>query len=161
MTTGRKKDTIMTMKKIIVLILCIIFFTPATFGEDFPPRGGRDEYPIYWYLHRHGEKLKKVLESKKFFRLHGWGASYIVKIHPNGQVEPLELFESQNKYYDKKVKEIIESVPAEEFGDEIKSEYLIVRVCMNFSDLSDVAYVSYRTQEPYANIYVIRVSTTK
>lgn len=67
----------------------------------------------------------------------------------------------QNKYYDKKVKEIIESVPAEEFGDEIKSEYLIVRVCINFSDLSDVAYVSYRTQEPYANIYVIRVYTTK
>ena len=115
----------------------------------------------YIYLHRHGEKLKKVLESKRFFRLHGWGASYIVKIHPNGQAEPLELFESQNKYYDKKVKEIIESVPAEEFGDEIKSEYLIVRVCINFSDLSDIAYVSYRTLEPHANIHVIRVSTTK
>jgi len=149
------------MKKVILLILCILFLTPASYGEDFPARGGRDEYPIYWYLRRHGEKLKKALESKRFFRLHGWGTSYIAKIYSNGKVETLELFDSQNKYYDRKVKEIIESVPAEEFSEEIKLEYLIISIDLCFSDLNDDAYVSYRTREPYANIYAIMVSTTK
>ena len=47
------------------MFLFILIFAPYSLGEGFPPKGGRDEYPIYWYLHRHGERLMKELNMDK------------------------------------------------------------------------------------------------
>lgn len=92
------------MKKILLTLILMFLAFPVCFGEDFPPKGGRDEYPIYWYLRRHGERLMKELNTRKFFRLHGWSCCYLAKITKDGNVIPLEVFISQNKLYDNSIK---------------------------------------------------------
>ncbi len=141
----------------MLFILC-----PIGFGEDYPPKGGRDEYPIYWYLFRHADRLKKVLDTKKFFRLHGWGCEYLVKITRDGDVIPLEVTISQNKLYDKQIKKIIAETKAEPFGDEINDDYLIIEIWLGYEDWGDLAYVSFSPNEKLGhNIYGIMVQTTK
>lgn len=135
---------------------------PSAFAEDFPPKGGRDKYPIYWYLHRHGERLMKVLNTKKFFRLHGWGCEYLVKITRDGDVIPLEVYISQNKYYDSQVKKIIESTKAEPFGDEIDLDELIIGIWLEFVDWYDDVGISYHPKlNNGKGRYTIDVRTTK
>ncbi len=145
------------MKKIIVIFLLFLMFIPACFAEDFPPKGGREEYPIYWYLMRHGEKLKKVLDHKKYFRLRGWDCCYIVKITKDGTVQPLEIIYSQNKYFDNQVKKIIETTKAEPFGDEINLDEMIIKIILGYSTWADYVDVWYGTNK----IYTIAVSTIR
>lgn len=150
------------MKKLILIFLLFVIFIPSVFAESFPPKGGRDEYPIYWYLHRHGEKLMKVLNTKKFFRLHGWGCEYLVKITRNGYVIPLEVIDSQNRYYDNQVRKIIESTKAEPFGDEIDLDEITVSILIEYADLMEAVDIWYHPKKNEGTgRYTIDVRTTK
>ncbi len=55
------------MKKLLIFLI-LLMLCPSAFGEGYPPQGGREEYPIYWYLFRHADRLKKVLDTKKFLQ---------------------------------------------------------------------------------------------
>ena len=150
------------MKKFLLIFLFILIFAPYSLGEGFPPKGGRDEYPIYWYLHRHGERLMKELNTRKFFRLHGWGCEYLVRITRDGDVIPLEVIDSQNKYYYNQVKKIILFTKAEPFGDEIDLDEMIIGVCLNFVDWYDDVSISYNPQKNNGNgRYTLYVRTTR
>ncbi len=149
------------MKKFLLLLICIIF-CPLAFGEDYPPKGGRDEYPIYWYLFRHADRLKKVLDTKKFFRLHGWFCEYLVKITRDGDVIPLEVVISQNKLYDREVKKIIAETKAEPFGDEIGLDEMIIEIDLSYADWGEFADVRYSPNEKLGHyVYCITVKSTK
>lgn len=150
------------MRKLLLLVLILFILSPLAFGEAYPPKGGRDEYPIYWYLSRHADRLKKVLDTKKFFRLHGWFCDYLVKITRDGDVIPLEVVISQNKLYDKQVKKIIAETKAEPFGDEIKEDYLIIEIALSYADWGELADVEYGSNEKLGRkVYVISVKSTR
>lgn len=150
------------MKKFLLLVLILFMLCPIGLCEDYPPRGGRDEYPIYWYLFRHADRLKKVLDTKKFFRLHGWSCEYLAKITRDGDVIPLEVTIPQNKLYDKQVKKIIEETKAEPFGDEIKEDYLIVEIWLGYADWGDFADVGYGQNEKLGHkVYCIMLQSTR
>lgn len=150
------------MKKFLLVLSILFLLCPFSYGEDFPPKGGREEYPIYWYLFRHADRLKKVLDTKKFFRLHGWFCDYLVKITRDGDVIPLEVVISQNKIYDKQVKKIIAETKAEPFGDEIDADYLIIEIGLSYADWGEYADVQYGPNEKLGHkVYVISVKSTK
>ncbi len=141
----------------MLFILC-----PKGFGEAYPPQGGRDEYPIYWYLFRHADRLKKVLDTKKFFRLHGWFCEYLVKITRDGDVIPLEVTISQNKIYDKQIKKIIAETKAEPFGDEISLDEMIIEIDLSYADWGEFADVRYSPNEKLGYyVYCITVQSTR
>ena len=146
------------MKKLLLLLLSLLLITPSVFGEDYPPKGGRDKYPIYWYLHRHGERLMKELNTRKFFRLHGWSCEYLAEIDKEGNVKTLKLTIPQNKLYDKSIKKIIETTKAEPFGDEIKEEKLVVAIFLSYGDWGEIVSVTFGpnwgTDEKIYAIYV-------
>ena len=138
-------------------ILC-----PKGFCEGYPPKGGREEYPIYWYLFRHADRLKKVLDTKKFFRLHGWSCYYLVKITSEGNIIPLEITISQNKIYDKQIKKIIAETKAEPFGDEIDLDEMIIEIGLGYADWGEFANVRYSPNEKLGRyIYCISIQSTK
>ncbi len=149
------------MKKLLFLLLFILFSASISLGEGFPPKGGRDEYPIYWYLHRHGERLMKELNTRKFFRLHGWSSCYLARITKEGDIIPLELIYSQNKYYDNQVRKIISSIKAEPFGDEIDLDEIVIEIILGYADWGDVLDILYNPKKTNSNgRYTIFVQTT-
>lgn len=149
------------MKKLLLILLFLLILATVVLGEGFPPKGSRDEYPIFWYLRRHGERLMKELNTRKFFRLHGWGCEYLVKITRDGDVIPLEVTDSQNKYYDNQVKKIISSTKAEPFGDEIDLDEMIIGVWIEFVDWYDDVSISYHPKLNNGNgRYTIDIRTT-
>jgi hypothetical protein len=150
------------MKKFLLLISTVFLLAPMTFGEDYPPKGGRDEYPIYWYVYRHADRLKRELDTRHFFRLHGWGCRYLAKITPDGTVIPIELIGSQNKLYDKSIKKIIETTKAEPFGDEIKLDELFIKIDLGYADWGEFVDVGLSPHKDFKEkLYVIYVQTTK
>lgn len=149
------------MKKFLLIFLFILIFAPFGLGEGFPPKGGRDEYPIYWYLHRHGERLMKELNTRKFFRLHGWSCNYLVKITRDGDVIPLKIVYSQNKLYDNQIKKIIATTKAEPFDDEIQLDEMVIEIILGYADWGDVLDILYNPQKNNSNgRYTIFVQTT-
>ena len=154
-------NIIKSMKKLLIFLI-LLMLCPSAFGEGYPPQGGREEYPIYWYLFRHADRLKKVLDTKKFFRLHGWFCEYLVKITRDGDVIPLEVTISQNKIYDKQIKKIIAETKSEPFGDEIKEDYLIIEISLSYADWGGFADVRYTPSEKLGhNVYWITVQSTR
>jgi hypothetical protein len=150
------------MKKILLLLISLILLIPTCFAEGYPPKGGRDQYPIYWYLYRHGDKLKKELDTRHFFRLRGWGCKYLVRITPDGTVTPLEVVISQNKRYDKSIKKIISTTKAEPFGDEIKLDELVVEVYLCYETWGEYVDIWYGNNEKLdRKVYKIVVQTTR
>lgn len=150
------------MKKFLLVLSILFLLCPLSYGEDFPPKGGREEYPIYWYLFRHADRLKKVLDTKKFFRLHGWRCDYLVKITREGEVIPLEVVISQNKIYDKQVKKIIAETKAEPFGDEIDEDYLIIEIGLGYADWGEYAEVRYTPSQILNHcVYWITIQSTR
>lgn len=148
------------MKRLFLILMLILTFAPICMGEGFPPKGGRDEYPIFWYLHRHGERLMKELNTRKFFRLHGWGCEYLVRITRDGDVIPLKIVYSQNKLYDNQIKKIIATTKSEPFGDEIDLDEMIVEISLCYADWGDTVSIFGPKIGSKDNIYTIFVQTT-
>lgn len=115
----------------------------SCFGEGFPPRGGRDEYPIYWYLSDYAEQLKQALDKKRLFSLLPWEVDYIVKITRNGQVIPLELEVSDWKIFNNIAKDIILSCPPKPFGNDINQESLVISINLIYYGWENNVFVTY------------------
>ena len=102
------------MKKLIFVLLAIIFLNLNVYAEEIPPRGvvmTKETNPIYWgYLEDYGAQLKQAFEKKRMFKIRGWGASYEYYINRNGTITDMRGSTFTNNYYDKKVKEVILSV---------------------------------------------------
>ncbi len=131
------------MKKIILLIMLILFQIPA-FSEDFPPTGAgievtKETNPIYWgYLEDYGKALKQALEAKRMFRLRGWGAAYKFTLTRDGAMKNMKGSIFQNDYYDKKVKEIILSVKPLPFREGMNVDEMNMRIYLGFQRYDEI-----------------------
>lgn len=131
------------MNKIILLIMLIIFQIPV-FSEDFPPTGAgiritKETNPIYWgYLEDYGKALKQALESKKMFRLRGWGAEYEFILTRDGEMKDMKGSIFQNKYYDNKVKKIILSVKPLPFREGMNIDEMHMSIYLGFQRYDEI-----------------------
>ena len=102
------------MKKLIFVLLAIIFLNLNVYAEEIPPRGvvmTKETNPIYWgYLEDYGAQLKQAFEKKRMFKIRGWGASYEYYITRDGEIKDMTRSIWHNEYYAKKIKEVILSV---------------------------------------------------
>ena len=125
------------MKKLL-LILLLLFIPNISYGEEFPPPGKgiaitKETNPIYWgYMEDYGVKLKEALEKSHMFRLRGMGASYVFFITRDGQIKDMRISTSQGKYFNRKVKEIILSVPPLPFRDGMDVDEMQFRVYLGY-----------------------------
>ena len=133
----------MFMKKLILLIMLIMFQIPA-FGEDFPPTGAgirvtKETNPIYWgYLEDYGQALKQALEAKRMFRLRGWGAAYDFILTRDGKIKDIKGSVFQNDYYDNKVKEIILSVKPLPFREGMNVDEMHMSIYLGFQRYDEI-----------------------
>ena len=131
------------MKKLILVIMLILIQIPVL-GEDFPPIGAgievtKETNPIYWgYLEDYGKALKQALESKKMFRLRGWGAEYRFTLTRDGDMKNMKGSIFQNEYYDNKVKEIILSVKPLPFREGMNMDEMNMRVYLGFQRYDEI-----------------------
>ncbi len=131
------------MKKIILLLMLIMFQIPV-FCEEFPPVGAgirvtKETNPIYWgYLEDYGKVLKQALESKRMFRLRGWGAEYEFILTSDGEMKDMKGSIFQNKYYDNKVKEIILSVKPLPFREGMNVDEMHMSIYLGFQRYDDI-----------------------
>ena len=102
------------MKRIILLLFILLLSQISVLGEELPPFGcgyeiTKETNPIYFgYMEDYAEKLKEALDKSRMFRLRGMGADYEYIITRNGEIKNMKVDISQGKYFDRKVKEIIE-----------------------------------------------------
>ena len=155
------------MIKKLILILLIIFFANVSYGEEIPPNGcgyavTKETNPIYWgYMEDYGAKLKEALDKSHMFRLRYMGASYIFFITRDGQIKDMHISTSQGKYFNRKVKEIIESVPPLPFRDGMDVDEMQFSVYLGYEkyDSIDVSVGSSFINNK--DIFHIRVTTSK
>ena len=154
------------MKKLL-LILLLLFIPNIMYGEEIPPRGRgysltRETNPIYWgYMEDYGAKLKEALDKSHMFRLRYMGASYEFFITRDGQIKNMVISTSQGKYFNRKVKEIILSVPPLPFRDGMNVDEMLFRVYLGY-ELDDLIKVSIGYNLLYdQNIFHIMVTTSK
>ena len=154
------------MKKLL-LILLFLFIPNILYGEEIPPNGcgydiTRETNPIYFgYMEDYGAKLKEALEKSHMFRLRGMGASYVFFITRDGHIKDMRISTSQGKYFNRKVKEIILSVPPLPFRDGMNVDEMLFRVYLGY-ELDDLIKVSIGYNLLYdQNIFHIMVTTSK
>jgi len=154
------------MKKLL-LILLLLFIPNIMYGEEIPPRGRgysltRETNPIYFgYMEDYGAKLKEALDKSHMFRLRYMGASYEFFITRDGQIKNMVISTSQGKYFNRKVKEIILSVPPLPFRDGMNVDEMLFRVYLGY-ELDDLIKVSIGYNLLYdQNIFHIMVTTSK
>ena len=131
----------MIMKKIILLLMLIMFQIPAL-GEDIPPRGvemTKETNPIFWsYLEDYSCALKEAFEDAKIFHLRGWGAAYEFILTRDGEIKDLKGSVFQNDYYDRKVKDVILSVKASPFYKGMNAEDMLFDVYLGYQNYEEV-----------------------
>ena len=131
----------MIMKKLMLLIMLIVFQIPAL-GEDIPPRGvemTKETNPIFWsYLEDYSCALKEAFEDAKIFHLRGWGAAYEFILTSDGEIKDLKGSVFQNDYYNKKVKEVILSVKPSPFYEGMNAEDMLFRVYLGYQNYDDI-----------------------
>ena len=133
-------NIIKSMKKLLIFLI-LLMLCPSAFGEGIPPRGvvmTKETNPVYWnYLENYANKLSQTLDRKKMFRLRGMGASYNLVITSNGEIQTIQLSTSQNKYFDKKIKEIILSNKPLPFSSEMESDDIYLTVYLGFEKYNE------------------------
>ena len=124
------------MNRIILLILILLINATWVFCETIPPKGvpmTRETHPIYFsYIDDYFTRLKDALESSRFYRHRGWGASYSYLITKDGEIKNMKGTTFQNNYFDRKIKEVILSVKPEPFRDGMESEDIMFDTFMGF-----------------------------
>lgn len=133
------------MKRILLLILMLLIFCPLGFGEELPPWGcgysvTKETNPIYWgYMEDYAAQLKKALEVKRMFRLRGMGTDYTYYITRDGKIENMRVSIPQCKYFDKKIQEVILSVPPEPFPEGINAEKMLFSTYLGYESYEEVS----------------------
>ena len=154
------------MKKLLIILL-LLFIPNITQGEEIPPYGcgyeiTRETNPIYWgYMEDYGAKLKQALDKSHMFRIRYMGASYIFVITRDGQIKDMRISTSQGKYFNRKVKEIIESVPPLPFREGMNLDEMLFKVYLGY-ELDDMIRVGIGYHLRYKqDIFHIMVTTSK
>ena len=131
----------MIMKKIILLLMLIMFQIPAL-GEDIPPRGvemTKETNPIFWsYLEDYSFALKEAFEDAKIFHLRGWGAAYEFILTRDGEIKDLKGSVFQNDYYDRKIKDVILSVKPSPFYEGMNAKDMLFRVYLGYQNYDEI-----------------------
>lgn len=129
------------MNKLIICLLTLIFIHTAVFAEVIPPRGvkpTKETNPVFWsYLENYSNSLKKALESSHMFRLRGFGACYYFTITRDGEIKDMKISTYQNKYFNRKVKEIILSVKPEPFYKDMETDEMYMSVYLGYEKYED------------------------
>ena len=154
------------MKKLILILMLLIFQIPVL-GEEFPPTGAgikvtKETNPIYWgYLEDYGKALKQALDSKKMFRLRGWGAEYEFILTRDGEMKGMKGTIFQNDYYDKKVKEIILSVKPLPFREGMNVDEMHMRIYLAFQRYDEIDISIGGSFKDNKEIFSIGINTSK
>ncbi len=154
------------MKKILLLILMLLIFCPLSFGEEIPPNGcgyaiTKETNPIYWgYMEDYAAQLKKALEAKRMFRLRYMGASYKLVITRDGEIKDMKISTYQNEYFNRKVKEIILSVPPIPFREGMNVNEMLFSIYLGFEPYEETALSIGGTTDK-RDIFHIRILTDK
>ena len=130
------------MKKLILLILFLVMGATSCFGEPYPPGGGRDVAPIYWYLSDYAEQLKQALDKKHLFRFYLWRVEHVVKITRDGKIIPQYVSISDGKHCDNIALKIIMDNPPPPFDENIKEDYLIIGIYLIYDGWMDDVFVA-------------------
>ena len=133
------------MKKILTTLL-LLFLLPLTVcGEELLPRGSgirasKETNPIYWgYMEDYAAALKEAFAKKKMLKITSMCVVYRYIVTPDGQIKDLVLDPpAAFKYYQRKIKEIIESVPPPKFREGMNLEYMRFYVAMYYEDYEDL-----------------------
>ena len=133
------------MKKILTTLL-LLFLLPLTVcGEELAPRGrgyslSKETNPIYWgYMEDYAAALKEAFAKKKMLKITSMCVSYDYIVTPDGQIKDLVLDPpAAFKYYQRKIKEVIESVPPPKFYAGMNLEYMRFSVTMYYENYKDL-----------------------
>ncbi len=138
---NNKKDIIIFMKRIILLILILILSVPSVFCETFTPIGvpmTKETHPItFGYFEDYAAQLKHALEKSKFYRRCGWGAAYRYIVTRAGKIEEIKGSIFQNDYYDEQIKSVILSVKPEPFREGMDYDDVLVDVYLGFEKYNE------------------------
>ncbi len=136
------------MKKLLILFaLLLLVFCPLAKGEEIPPNGcgyeiTKETNPIYWgYMEDYAAALKKAFEAKRIFHLRGMGTDYEYYVTRDGKIEEMEVlwFISHGKYFDRKIKEVILSVPPLPFPEGINVDKMFFSVYLGYESYDEVS----------------------
>ena len=118
------------MKKILTTLL-LLFLLPLTVcGEELLPHGSgksmtKETNPIYWgYMEDYAAALKEAFAKKKMVKITSMCVSYDYIVTPDGQIKDMKISVYSLKYYERKIKEVIESVPPPKFREGMNLEYM-------------------------------------
>ena len=133
------------MKKILTTLL-LLFLLPLTVcGEDLAPRGrgyslSKETNPIYWgCMEDYAAALKDAFAKKKMLKITSMCVAYRYIVTPDGQIKDITLSPpAAFKYYQRKIKEVIESVPPPKFREGMNLEYMRFYVAMYYEDYEDL-----------------------
>ena len=133
------------MKKILTALLLLFLLPLSVFGEELAPRGrgyplSKETNPIYWgYMEDYAAALKEAFAKKKMLKITSMCVAYRYIVTPDGQIKDLVLDPpAAFKYYQRKIKEIIESVPPPKFREGMNLEYMRFYVAMYYEDYEDL-----------------------
>ena len=132
------------MKKILTTLL-LLFLLPLTVcGEELLPRGTgmsdtKETCPIHWgYMEDYAAALKEAFAKKKMLKITSMCVSYDYIVTPDGQIKDMKISVYSLKYYERKIKEVIESVPPPKFREGMNLEYMRFHVAMYYEDYEDL-----------------------
>ena len=132
------------MKKILTTLL-LLFLLPLTVcGEELLPHGSgksmtKETNPIYWgYMEDYAAALKEAFAKKKMVKITSMCVSYDYIVTPDGQIKDMKISVYSLKYYERKIKEVIESVPPPKFREGMNLEYMRFRVAMSYENYDDL-----------------------
>ncbi len=129
------------MKKLILIILTLVFMQTVVSAEVIPPRGvkpTKETNPVFWsYLENYSNSLKQAFEASHMFRLRGFGANYEYIITRDGEIKDMRNTIYQNEYFNEKVKEIILSVKPEPFYKDMETNEMYMSVFLGYAKYDD------------------------
>ena len=134
------------MKKILSILLILLFLPNFVSGEELWPRGmGKPEtketHPIYFgYMEDYAELLREAFASKKMIKVLDFGVTYDYIVTRDGEIKEMKASLPHNPYHDRKIKEVILSVKPLPFREGMNLDYMRFSVSM-FWDKYEMVYV--------------------
>ncbi len=155
------------MKRLLLLVIILIFCQLFCLGEEFLPEGRgfpltKETNPIYFgYMEDYAAQLKAALDKSHMLRLRGMGADYDFIIHRDGTITDMRVSISQGKYFDRKIKEIILSVKPLPFRDGMNMDEMQFSVYLGFEKYEDVHESIGSSFKNNKKVFLITVITKK